>query len=88
MSLKETLETNLLLHRKCKFGQIIAKITDEEDQQALERAMQMVRDSWENGNKYTTGISVSWIIDSLEEVGFSVHRDTVSAHINGKCCCK
>lgn len=88
MSLKEILQTNLALHKKCKFGQIIAQITDDEDRQALEQAMEMVRDSWENGNKFTTGISMSWIIDSLKEVGISVHRDTVSDHINGKCCCK
>lgn len=69
----------------CKFTRVKDGMSEEE-QKALDRAVEMVRK--DNGMGKGKVYSASWLTKVLKQHGYSVSISTIQRHVNGECCCE
>lgn len=69
----------------CKVSRVRVDMSEEE-QKALDRAVEMVRK--DNGMGKGKVYSASWLTKVLKQHGYSVSISTIQRHVNGECCCE
>ena len=69
----------------CKFYRV-KELMSEEEQSAVDRAVEMVRN--DNGMGKGKVYSASWLTKVLKQHGYSVSISTIQRHVNGECCCE
>ena len=69
----------------CKFSRVREDMSEEE-QKALDRAVEMVRR--DNGMGKGKVYSASWLTKVLKQHGHNVSISTIQRHVNGECCCE
>jgi hypothetical protein len=68
----------------CKFTRTKIKMSEEE-QDALERAVGLIRQ--DNGLGKSKTYSASWLTKVMRQHGYNVSISTIQRHVNKECCC-
>lgn len=68
----------------CRYTREMLKTTPEE-QEALDRAIELVRADSNLGKSKT--YSASWLTKVMKQNGYNVSLSTIQRHINKECCC-
>lgn len=68
----------------CKYTRAKQK-TSEEEQEALDRAVDLVRA--DNGLGKSKTYSASWLTKVMRQNGYNVSLSTIQRHVNKECCC-
>jgi len=69
----------------CKFTQIREKL-DEDEQQALDKAVSGIREDAGLGKAKT--YSTTWLTRVLRNFGYTISVSTVQRHVNKECSCE
>ena len=71
--------------KQCKLS-IITNKMDDEHREAIERAIDLIRE--DDGQGRSKAYSVSWLTGALRKNGYSISMSTIQRHINGECPCE
>lgn len=68
----------------CKFTRA-KQATSAEEQEALDRAIDLIRQ--DNGLGKSKTYSASWLTKVMKQNGYKVSISTIQRHVNKECCC-
>jgi hypothetical protein len=74
------------LKKLCKLGVLVDSISDPEDKDALEFAIQAARDELSK-DPVERCFSATWLVGVLNDNGYSIGKTVVSDHLRGTCSC-
>lgn len=72
---------------KCSVGQMLKDML-EGDRDAVQNALEMVRESIKSGKGLTNGYTATWLAGILKDEGYKVSERMIRRHIHGDCSCE